>query len=278
MGDSTERKRLTRREALALMGGAAGAAAIAATVGCSSDSSSPSATAASKSAGASASATVSPLSATSTAAATSAAAETTAPAVACVVTPAETEGPYFVDEKLNRSDIRSDPATGAVKEGVPLELTLFVSQVGAGGCTPLAGALVDIWHCDALGVYSDVANGAGQTSTSGQKFLRGYQTTDANGQVKFQTIFPGWYMGRTVHIHFKARGTNPASARGFEFTSQLFFDEAVTSAVFAQAPYSSKGPQDTTNARDNIFSPDLVLPVTPAGNGYAGTYHVGVSL
>ena len=270
-----ERKRLTRREALGLIGGAASAAAIAATVGCSSDSSTPSGTAASKPA--SASPSPSPSAAATSAATATQAAATAAPAVACVVTPAETEGPYFVDEKLNRSDIRSDPATGVVKEGVPLELTLFVSQVGSSGCTPLAGALVDVWHCDALGVYSDVANGAGQASTSGQKFLRGYQTTDANGQVKFQTIFPGWYMGRTVHIHFKVR-TDPASAQGFEFTSQLFFDEPVTGAVFAQAPYSTKGPQDTTNARDSIFSPDLILPVTAQSSGYAGTYHIGVNL
>src|SRR3972149_6977430 len=74
----------------------------------------------------------------------------------CVVRPGQTEGPYFVDEKLNRSDIRSDPSDGSVKEGVPLQLTLRVHQISGTDCTPLAGAMVDIWHCDALGVYSDV--------------------------------------------------------------------------------------------------------------------------
>src|SRR2546428_1795295 len=133
-----ERKRRTGREALGLIGGAASAAAIAAPVGCSSDSSTPSGTAASKPA----SASPSPSAAATSAATATQAAATAAPAVACVVTPAETEGPYFVDEKLNRSDIRSDPATGVVKEGVPLELTRFGSQVGSSGRAPLAGALV----------------------------------------------------------------------------------------------------------------------------------------
>src|SRR5205823_8150363 len=91
--------------------------------------------------------------------------------ISCVATPAQTEGPFFVDERLNRADIRSDPATGVVKEGVPLTLRLFARTIGDGACTPLAGALVDVWHCDAKGVYSDVG-GPG----SRQKFLRGYQT------------------------------------------------------------------------------------------------------
>ena len=126
----------------------------------------------------------------------------------CVVTPAETEGPYFVDERLNRSDIRSDPATGIVKAGVVLDLTVILSQItGTGACTPLASTLVDMWHCDALGFYSDIS----QQATVGQEFLRGYQITDATGKVRFTTIYPGWYTGRAVHIHFKAR-TNPDGA------------------------------------------------------------------
>ncbi len=78
------------------------------------------------------------------------------PAPACVVRPEQTEGPYFVDERLNRSDIRSDPTDGRVRPGTPLALTLAISRLGAGDCQPLPGAQVDIWHCDALGVYSDV--------------------------------------------------------------------------------------------------------------------------
>src|SRR5437773_12193036 len=95
------------------------------------------------------------------------------PPLLCVATPTQTEGPYFVDERLNRADIRSDPVSGIVKEGVPLKLRLFAHAITAGGCTPLAGAVIDVWHCDATGVYSDV-NDAGSNAV-GQKFLRGYQ-------------------------------------------------------------------------------------------------------
>ena len=99
---------------------------------------------------------------------------------ACIVRPEQTEGPYFVDEKLKRSDIRSDPSDGSVKDGVLLKLTLRVSGISDTGCTPNAGAMVDIWHCDALGLYSDVNDRS--FSTVGKKFLRGYQVTDANGK------------------------------------------------------------------------------------------------
>ncbi|MGB3138331.1 MAG: hypothetical protein WBB18_16100, partial [Nodosilinea sp.] len=110
---------------------------------------------------------------------------------ACTVRPQQTEGPFFVDEGLSRSDIRSDPAMGAVKPGVPLTLQFQVSQVGNDNCMPLAGAVVDVWHCDATGVYSDVADR--RASTVGQKFLRGSQVTNADGIVEFITIYPGWY-------------------------------------------------------------------------------------
>jgi protocatechuate 3,4-dioxygenase beta subunit len=193
----------------------------------------------------------------------------------CVVTPALTEGPYFVDEMLNRSDIRTDPATGAARPGVPLDLTLALSQVGSSGCGALAGALVDMWHCDALGLYSDVS----AQRTVGQQFLRGYQVCDASGRVRFTTIYPGWYQGRAVHIHFKVR-TNPTGTRGLEFTSQLFFDEALTDQVHAQAPYSQKGRRDTVVTSDSIFrsgGTTLLVPLSAAGGGYAGTMYVGVA-
>ena len=194
----------------------------------------------------------------------------------CVVTPALTEGPYFVDEMLNRSDIRTDPATGAARPGVPLELTLSLSQVAASGCAALAGALVDMWHCDALGVYSDVAS----QQSVGQRFLRGYQVSDASGSVRFTTIYPGWYQGRAVHIHFKVR-TNPSASRGLEFTSQLFFDEALTDQIHSQAPYSQKGRRDTLITADSIFrsgGTTLLVPLAAAGGGYAGKMYVGVTV
>jgi protocatechuate 3,4-dioxygenase beta subunit len=191
----------------------------------------------------------------------------------CVVVPAQTEGPYFVDEKLNRSDIRSDPSDGSVKEGLPLQLTLHVSSVSTAGCTPLAGAMVDIWHCDAQGVYSDEqANG-----TTGQKFLRGYQVTDSKGVVQFQTIYPGWYQGRTVHIHFKVR-SGAGSGQTYEFTSQLYFDGAITAKVHAQAPYASRGQSPMKNAQDGIYQSggsQLMLNLMPAAQGYTGTFDIG---
>ncbi len=169
---------------------------------------------------------------------------------ACVVRPQQTEGPYFVDERLNRSDIRSDPASGAVKPGAPLQVVFRVSQLSGGACTPLSGAQVDVWHCDALGAYSDVRDPGG--NTLGQKFLRGFQVTDVSAVVRFTTIYPGWYEGRAVHIHFKIR-TDAGAGRGREFTSQLYFDDALTDRVHAQAPYASRGQQRMRNDRDGIF-------------------------
>ncbi len=200
------------------------------------------------------------------------------PLPVCVVRPEQTEGPYFVDEKLNRSDIRTDPATGALKEGVPLALTLAVSRLSAGACVPLAGAHVDVWHCDALGVYSDVRDP--HFNTVGQRFLRGYQLTDASGLVRFQTIYPGWYPGRTVHVHFKIR-THPAAARGFAFTSQLYFDDALTTRVHALLPYASKGQRTGRNPDDGIYrqgGDQLVLAPAASGPGYAATFPIGLHL
>ena len=193
----------------------------------------------------------------------------------CIVRPEQTEGPYFVDEMLNRSDIRSDPSSGEVKEGLPLQITMRVSQIGD-VCAPLAGAQVDIWHCDALGVYSDTTDPG--FNTVGQKFLRGYQVTDAHGVAQFTTIYPGWYQGRTVHIHFKIR-TDPSSEAGEEFTSQLFFDDSLTDQVHAQEPYASKGQRTLRNDGDGIFregGDQLLLQLIPAGEGYATTIDIGL--
>ena len=123
---------------------------------------------------------------------------------ACVARPEQMEGPYFVDQMLKRSDIRSEPGTGALKEGTPLALTLAVSALRAGSCAPLAGAHVDIWHCDAAGVYSGVEDPG--FNTVGQSFLRGYQLTDDAGEAKFQTIYPaGIRGGRSTSTSRSAR-------------------------------------------------------------------------
>jgi protocatechuate 3,4-dioxygenase beta subunit len=189
----------------------------------------------------------------------------------CVVKPELTEGPFFVDEKIERSDIRTDTNSGTASEGIPLTLAFAVSKVSGSSCTAFEGAVVDVWHCDAGGAYSDIA----QNGTSGENFLRGYQVTDANGNATFTTVYPGWYQGRTVHIHFKIR-TDPAASSGLEFTSQLFFDEGVTAEVFARSPYAGRGTQDTTNSNDGIFSSELLLVPARSGSGYAAKFEIGV--
>jgi protocatechuate 3,4-dioxygenase beta subunit len=194
---------------------------------------------------------------------------------ACVVRPQQTEGPYYVDERLDRSDIRSDPTSGEVRAGAPLALAFAVSALRGGACAPLAGAVVDVWHCDALGAYSDVGG-----PTVGQKFLRGFQVTDAAGTARFTTIYPGAYPGRAVHIHFKVR-TGAASTRGHEFTSQIYFDDALTDQVHALEPYARLGQRRRRNDGDGIFrrgGRELMLPVTRDGAGYAGTFALALSV
>lgn len=194
---------------------------------------------------------------------------------ACIVRPEQTEGPYFTDERLNRADIRSDPADGAVKAGIPLQLKFQVSQVSDRACLPLPNAIVDIWHCDAEGIYSDVRDR--RFNTIGKKFLRGYQVTDANGMAQFVTIYPGWYPGRAVHIHFKIR-TAAASQPGAEFTSQLYFDDALTAKILAQPPYRTSG-RRTLNNQDGIYQAggeQLLLQLAQTATGYSGEFAIGL--
>jgi protocatechuate 3,4-dioxygenase beta subunit len=198
----------------------------------------------------------------------------------CVVRPASTQGPYYVDEKLNRSDVRSDPSDGTVKQGALLALTLNVSSIAKAGCVPLEGALVDIWQCDAEGIYSD-AKDPTYFDTRGKKFLRGYQITDKNGMAKFITIYPGWYPGRAVHIHYKIR--SPDSARSpYEFVGQMYFPEATSDRVYAQPPYAGRGKRSVSNITDRIYNRDRgrqsMLVVAPVKDGYTGTFDVALDL
>jgi len=163
---------------------------------------------------------------------------------ACILTPELTVGPYFVDEKLNRSDLTTDATDTNVTNGVPLTLEMFIMEYSSSGCSALSGAQVDVWHADAAGVYSDES----VENTVGQTYLRGYQTTDSNGLVTFKTIFPGWYSGRTVHIHVMIRTFSSSGTETFEFTTQLFFDPALTLTIMGTSPYNTRGNPDAGRA------------------------------
>ncbi|MEW6581910.1 MAG: intradiol ring-cleavage dioxygenase [Actinomycetota bacterium] len=191
----------------------------------------------------------------------------------CVLTPEQTEGPYWIDTTLTRRDVR------AGRPGLPLDLRLTV--VDASTCRPIRGADVEIWHCDAAGVYSGVAGGGGNgaaSPTDSTRFLRGHQVADAAGRVRFITIYPGWYQGRTVHIHVKVH------VKGDEVhTGQLYFPDAVTDAVSRVRPYASRGTRDTRNADDHIYASGgrqstLRLRRRASGRGYIGSLTMGVDV
>jgi protocatechuate 3,4-dioxygenase beta subunit len=187
------------------------------------------------------------------------------PITACTVYPQETQGPFYLDINLLRSDITEG------KPGTPLTINLLVQSMT--GCAPLANAAVDIWHADANGWYSGYPRqGDGHNvDTTGQRFLRGTQVTGSNGRVTFNTIYPGWYRGRTTHIHFKVHiGTRSA-------TSQLYMPEEITSAVYRTGAYVARGQKDTSNARDRIARPlPPLLALTSSGGGYVGALTVSV--
>lgn len=206
-------------------------------------------------------------------------AQPAAPMPLCVVTPEQTEGPYFSDFMLNRSDIRSDPTDGTMRSGIPLALTLRVHAVEGSRCAPLPGAIVDVWHCDAAGTYSDAMDGS--FDTRGKKFLRGYQVTDAGGTTRFTTIYPGSYPGRAVHVHFKVR-MKARSGRDAEFTSQLYFPDSINDRVLASAPYARPGRLVLRNENDGLFRRGgrfLMAEVADApGGGFNARFDIGVTL
>jgi protocatechuate 3,4-dioxygenase beta subunit len=201
-------------------------------------------------------------------------------------TPQQIEGPYFVDENLNRSYIRADPTDGSVQEGVPLTLVIHVYDIDKGTCVPLKGAQVDVWHANSQGLYSDIQS----LGTLGKKYLRGEQATDSNGTARFTTIYPGWYEDRAIHIHVKVR-TFEGSEKTFEWTSQLYSDNSINNQVHSQAPYSNHGPVPMTNEQDGIFtgaSTDgtvqrnagqrLMLDLAKDGQGYVGMFNIGLEV
>lgn len=205
--------------------------------------------------------------------------------VKLVASPAVTEGPFFVDEKLNRSNLIGDTSRASVKNGAPLALTFTLYRLANGKYAPLKGAMVDVWHCDAAGAYSDVSAGMNPDDTKGQNWLRGYQVSDANGVVKFATIVPSWYRGRTTHIHFKVRLSDGKTTK--EFTSQIFFDDAVVDGIFANAPYQVRGPRDMRNATDMVYTErqvdgsqageHLMVDLKKASKGYEAKFAVALT-
>jgi protocatechuate 3,4-dioxygenase beta subunit len=179
--------------------------------------------------------------------------------VSCVLTPELTEGPYYLpNERVRRNITEGRP-------GVPLLLRLTV--VDASTCRPIRGAAVDVWHCDALGVYSGVQGNQGT-------FMRGIQRTDKTGVARFRTVYPGWYQGRAVHIHVKVHLGGQVV-----HTGQLFFSDAVTDAVYRRAPYRRRGARDTRNADDAIFrngGKRSLLALRRVGTVYTGRITMGV--
>ncbi|WP_188542992.1 dioxygenase family protein [Rhodococcoides trifolii] len=226
----------------------------------------------------------------------------------CVLSKEETQGPYWFDVDSIRSDLRED------RPGTTFELALRVQD--STECTPIANAVVEIWHCDAGGVYSGFESGSmgaggappsgggpgggpsggsegatgasdsGETSdgsysvgdteattTDDGTYLRGAQTTDAGGVAVFTTIFPGWYRGRTTHIHAKVHVDKQTV-----LTTQLFFDDATKATVYAQSPYSDHAgwENNTQNDTDNIYDASGLVTAQQAADGWIGAINLGV--
>jgi hypothetical protein len=189
---------------------------------------------------------------------------TEALSASCLLQREVTEGPYYLDNGLVRRNIKGG------RPGTPLTLKFLV--VNATTCKPISGALVEIWHADASGAYSGVSGNSGN-------FLRGGQRSSASGAVRFETIFPGWYRGRTPHIHMKV------FVSGSEVhTGQVFFRAPVLKTVYGQGSYASRGQNDTTNGDDMIYraaGSRALLGLKRKGSkvsaGYTGSLTIGVT-
>ena len=182
--------------------------------------------------------------------------------VSCVLTPEMTEGPFYIArEKVRRNITDGHPGTA---------LLLRLTVVDASTCKPIEGAAIDIWHADAAGNYSGFGAGSGNRT-----FMRGIQRTDANGVATFRSVYPGWYRGRTVHIHVKVH------VRGrVVHTGQLFFSDALTDRVYRNAPYNKRPNRTTRNADDSIFvnggRRSMLAVSRRAAGGYVGKITMGV--
>jgi protocatechuate 3,4-dioxygenase beta subunit len=237
---------LTRREALVALRGAAAAGAVFA-AGCET----------------------SPLNPSDSSSSNSGSSSST-----CAVAPSETAGPYPDKTGMlgNQAFYRRDITEG--RPGLPLTLAITITNVN-NNCAPLANAAVEVWQCDASGHYSEYAQ-QGYDGT-GLTYLRGLQTTDANGKVTFNTVYPGWYQGRATHIHVEVY----VNGRSVKVT-QIAFPESVSAAVYGTGVYAAKGQSTTSNASDNVFSDGVSEQLaTVAGDttsGYTAAITFGVNI
>jgi len=263
---TSEELPISRRQALGVIGSTVGAFAV---VGCGgSDSSTDSSSSSSSSSGSSSSSSSSSGGSSSS----------------CAVTPEGEIGPYFADDSasgFDRSNVLSNLDGTDTQAGVALTLSIYVVDT-ENDCAALEGAQVDIWHCNAYGVYSDIA----AESTTGQTWLRGYQLTDSNGLATFTTIIPGWYEGRTTHIHVRVRSSysEASSTSDGTNTTQLFFSQTLIDTLNTSvAPYSTHGSNSTTNASDHVYTPEtegetLLTLSGSDSSGYTTSYTVGLPI
>jgi len=241
---------MDRREVLGLLGGLLGTALIS---GCGGSGSS--------------------VASTSTTGTTGTTTTTTTTDPSTTLTPEGEIGPYFADDSasgFNRSNILSNLDGTSTQSGIPLTLKVYVYD-SENSYAALAGAQVDIWHCNASGIYSDES----VESTSSETWLRGYQLTDSTGLVTFKTIFPGWYQGRTTHIHLRIRSkySEASSTSDGTNTTQVFFPQATIDAINTSvSPYSALGTNPTTNASDHVYTPETEgeTLLTLSGDNAAG--------
>jgi protocatechuate 3,4-dioxygenase beta subunit len=188
-------------------------------------------------------------------------------AASCSITPEQIEGPFYIDTDAIRPDIREDRAGELLRVGI---------RVLDRECEPVSGALVEIWHCDAEGLYSGYEAASrgtgGLADTDDTRYLRGGQVSDSDGIVEFITVYPGWYRGRSVHIHVKVLLDERTA-----LTSQVYFDDAVTDGVYRAAPYAARGERSTRNGADAFFDERLVLTTVDELEGLLGLITLSVA-
>ncbi|HTH82917.1 MAG TPA: hypothetical protein VL490_08270 [Mucilaginibacter sp.] len=199
----------------------------------------------------------------------------------CVVAPTEEEGPFpYAGGEANNPLARVDVTEG--QTGVPLSLTIIVVNTNS-NCNVVSGVRVDMWQCNKDGYYSGYSNQPGVLGTQsyvGKTWLRGYQTTDSNGQLKFTTIYPGWYSGRATHVHFEVFINGVLKK-----TTQMAFPESISDVVQISSLYAAHGINTTRNAKDSVFgnsttdlANETISLMGSVSAGYSGTFTIGLAL